>query len=221
MKKKIDGFVIHRNPKIEYNCIFGKLQLDSPYLWSKGNGYKPLVSEMKISHQGRSEMVNRALSDFGIEESFVQASLRFTEHYHYTIGSSAVARTTQETAHQAFDYLEEKLTHANTAREDNKDEPLQKMLVELDGCEIRTVVCQPIENSNKITPIYGNPVKSKKLNWRDVRLGFVRPLESISKTFVGKMDVYPEVIGDLYNAALLIGMTDETKIIGVSDGVLD
>ena len=210
--------MIHHNPKIEYNCIFGKLQLDSPYLWSKGIGYKPLVSEMKITHQGRSEMVNRALSDFGIEESFVQASLRFTEHYQYEIGLSAVARTTHETAHQALDYVEEKLTHANSEGEDNTDESIHKMLVELDGCEIRTVVCQPIENSKETTPVYGNPVKRKELNWRDVRLGFVRPLESNSKTFVAKMEAYPEVIGDLHNAALLIGMTDETEIIGVSDG---
>ncbi len=61
---------------------------------------------MRITHQGRSEMVNRALSDFGIEESFQQGAIRFREHYHYDIGSSAVARTTKETAQEALEYLE-------------------------------------------------------------------------------------------------------------------
>jgi len=100
---------IHRNPTIEFNCIFGKLKLKSPYLWSKGSCCKLLVDEMRIFHQGRSEVVNRALSDFGIEESFEKAAMRFREHYHYDIGSSAVARTTKQTAHQALEYLEDKL----------------------------------------------------------------------------------------------------------------
>jgi hypothetical protein len=51
---------------------------------------------MRITHQGRSEVVNRALSDFGIEESFEKAAMRFREHYHYDIGSSAVARATKQ-----------------------------------------------------------------------------------------------------------------------------
>jgi hypothetical protein len=60
--------------------------------------------------------------------------------------------------------------------------------------------------------------KGKVINWRDVRLGFVRPLDSDSKIFVGKMDSYPEIVGDLHNAAKWIGMTSETKTIGVADG---
>jgi len=49
-------------------------------------------------------------------------------------------------------------------------------------------------------------------------LGFVRPLESNEKTFVGKMDSYEEIVGDLYNAGKLIGMTGSTEIVGVADG---
>jgi hypothetical protein len=66
---------------IEYNCIFGKLTLKSPYLWNQGSSCKVLVDEMRITHQGRSEVVNRALSDFGIEESFEKGAMRFREHY--------------------------------------------------------------------------------------------------------------------------------------------
>ena len=53
---------------------------------------------MKICHCGRSEAINRALSDFGIEESFAIAAARFKEHYHYKIGQSAAARSTRNTA---------------------------------------------------------------------------------------------------------------------------
>jgi len=63
---------IHRNPTIEFNTIFGKIEIRSPYLWGYGEGWKTLVDEMNITHQGRSETVKRALSHFGIEFSLKQ-----------------------------------------------------------------------------------------------------------------------------------------------------
>jgi len=65
---------------------------------------------MKICHCGHSEAVNRALIDFGIEESFASAAARFKEHYHYEIGQNAVARSTKNTASQAMEYIESKLS---------------------------------------------------------------------------------------------------------------
>lgn len=202
---------------INFNTIFGKLELNSPYLWLQGVCSKPLIDEMKITHQGRSEAVNRALSDFGIEDSFARAAARFIEHYHYDIGSSAAARSTKKTAQQAMAYVENKLSNPKPEQEQEK-RSIDKMLVELDGCEIRTARLESIENSTETTPVYNNPKKNKQIKWRDVRLGFARSLDSPSKIFVGKMDSYPEVISQLYNAAVLTGMTPETEIIGVADG---
>lgn len=173
---------------------------------------------MRITHQGRSEAVNRALSDFGIEESFEKAAMRFREHYHYNIGSSAVLRATKQAAHQALEYLEDKLNPVDSAGQRDENKSVEKMLVELDGCEIRTVISNVVEDSIQRTPVYNNPIKRKEMKWRDVRLGFVRPLDSTSKVFVGKMDSYPKVVGQLHDAALLSGMTPETQVIGVADG---
>ena len=94
------------------------------------------------------------------------------------------------------------------------------MLVELDGCEIRTVQQNVIEGSKERTPVYDNPKKEKIISWRDVRLGFVRPIDPDTgqKIFVGKMDSYPVVINQLHNAAVLIGMTQTTHVVGVADG---
>jgi len=186
-------------------------------LWRNALSSKPVSDEMKITHQGRSEAVSRALSDFGIEDSFSLAALRFKEHYHFDIGVSAVARSTKQTALQAMEYVENKLSAGSS--DQDKDAPLiDKMLVELDGCEIRTVVQEPVENSSETTPVYGNRKKKKRINWRDVRLGFVRPLDCPTKIFVGKMDSYPEVVGQLRQAAQLAGMTSTTDIVGVADG---
>lgn len=193
------------------------MELRSPYLWIQGISSKPLIDAMKITHRGRSETVNRALSDFGIEESFAVASKRFKERYHYDIGSSAAARSTKKTALQAMEYVESKLSNFDPEQVQEKLS-IEAMLVELDGCEIRTAELAPVENSSETTPVYGNPKKKKHINWRDVRLGFARPLDCPSKIFVGKMDSYQEVVGQMHSAAVLTGMTPETKIIGVADG---
>ena len=62
------------------------------------------------------------------------------------------------------------------------------------------------------------PKWEKIINWRDVRLGFVRPLDSESKIFSGRLDSYPKVVNQMHSAAVLIGMTPETEVIGVADG---
>jgi hypothetical protein len=202
---------------IDFNTVFGQLEINSPYLWKEGICSKPLIDQMKITHNGRSQAVNRALSDFGIEDSFARAATRFKEHYHYDIGPSAVARSTKETAEQSMEYLEKRLSNIDS--EDwQKKIPVEKMLVELDGCEIRTAQLKVKEDSKERTLVYDNPKKEKIINWRDVRLGFARPIDSSEKIFVGKMDSYPVVISQLHNAAELIGMTRTTDVVGVADG---
>lgn len=193
------------------------MEIRSAYLWSGNLHSKPLVDEMKITHHGRSQAVDRALSDFGIEESFAIAALRFKEHYHYDIGVSAVARATKKTAQQAMEYVENKLSNSILEQE-QKQLSVDTILVELDGCEIRTAQIVPIENSTETTPVYGNAKKNKQINWRDVRIGFARPIESTSKTFVGKMDSYPVVVGQLHKAAVLAGMNSATDVVGIADG---
>lgn len=217
-ENKVEGLTIHRNPEIVYNTIFGKLLILSPYLWLSGVSSKPL-SDMNINHNGRSEIVNRALADFGIEESFVRAAARFCEHYHFEIGSSAVARTTKDIALQAEEYVKAKLANAVEISQSEK-KSAETILAELDGCEIRTIEHKPIDDVTQLTPVYNNPVKEKIISWRDVRLGFVRnmDMDSEAKIFVGMMDSNPKVVSQMHSAAILAGMSSETKVIGVADG---
>ncbi len=88
------GWVIHRRPKIKYTVIFGQLKIESPYLWNKKlkKGIRPVAEKLGITHGTHSLGLTRALVDFGAEESFNQASLRFQEHYGFKIESSKVRR---------------------------------------------------------------------------------------------------------------------------------
>lgn len=219
-KKKTQGLAIKTNDPIEFNVIFGKIEIKSPYLWNKGEGYKPLIDEMSITHNGRSETVNRALSDFGSEESFGRAANRFREHYKYDIGSSAVYRVTKKIAQDSQEYVENKFAEANAKYGQPCDHLVEvdKMLIELDGCELRTAIIREKENTTETSPILNLPKKEKVINWKDVRIGFARPLDSVTKIYIGKKDLYPEVVGQLFGAAVLAGLTPETEVIGVGDG---
>jgi hypothetical protein len=217
----LEGLTIERNRTICFNVIFGQIEIHSPYLWIKGSGSEPLIDNMGITHQGRSEAVCRAMSDFGIEESFGQAAKRFKEHYKYEISPGTVSRETKQTAEEYLEYISRRLSDAKEeyATNDKAGKVSDIMLIELDGCEIRTAVSEIKEDCEETSAVYGNPKKKKVINWRDVRMGLARPLDSVSKIYVGKKDSYPEVVNDLYNASVLCGMSPETtKVIGVADG---
>ena len=245
-KKQDEGLVIQKSPVICFNTIFGPITLRSPYLWKKYDGSTPLREFMNITHHGRSEAVNRALSDFGSEESFRQAAKRFHEHYKYILHDSTVSRVTKQIADDALNYVEHRFSHAEdqSREEGTACSPVKQMLVELDGCEIRTAVLVPVTetqdapseadtpqktqdaSSEADTPKKtqdapseaDTPKKQKLINWRDVRIGLARPLESKSSLYVGQKESYPDVVSDLVQAAVLQGMSSTTDVIGVADG---
>ena len=201
---------------IVYNVIFGSMELSSPYLWTNGESSKPMIHDLGITHHGRTETVNRALTDFGIEDSFAQASKRFREHYGFRLSESTVDRVTKDSGLQAEVYLEQKLlmvkdSQGQAAQSDGPSEPV---VVEVDGCEIRTGILVPVENGPEDKELE----KKKAIKWRDVRVGLARPLHSESKLYVAQMEKYPEVISQLACVASMMGMGEETDVIGVADG---
>lgn len=159
----------------------------------------------------------RALADFGSEAAFGQAAKRFAEHYKFTPHSSTVSRVTKQVADDALTYVEQRLSQAGESTF-TAPEAVEQMVVELDGCDIRTAVLTPGKNASETTPVYQNPKKQKVINWREVRIGFARPLEAESKTYVGKKAPYVDVVSDLCQAAVLEGMTSHTQVIGIGDG---
>ena len=76
---KKPGWKIQRRPQIKYTTIFGQLKIESPYLCHKKlkKGMRPVAEFLGITHGKHSVALTRSLADFGAEESFHQASLRF------------------------------------------------------------------------------------------------------------------------------------------------
>lgn len=216
------GMTVQKRPQIALATVFGPVAVPSPYLRDKrrkGACVRPVASRWKLHHRGRTRAVERALTDFGAEESFGQASRRFEEHYGFAVERTMVLRVVEAHARRAEKYVKNRLDAARHSY----DEPLalragvERMLIELDGCEIRTGVLAPAATVERCAVRAVNK-RVRQEAWRDVRVGFARVPEQISRTYVARMDSYPVVVEQLFAAACERGLSTRTATTCVADG---
>ncbi len=94
----------------------------------------------------------------------------------------------------------------------------EQVVVELDGCHIRTGTLMPIEKSD-VTKKRRLPKRKREPDWREVRVGLARPLEQKEqRTYVARMSKYPDVVHQLVSAAVDQGMSARTQVYAVADG---
>lgn len=219
---KATGLIVHRRKRVKYLSLFGAVEIESPYLWDKktGRGARPVKDQLGIEHGDRSLAVQRALTDFGAEESFGQAAKRFEEHYGWAIDRSTVRREVEKTAQKAEQYVEMRLLSARL----DYSQPLEtrpgneQLVVELDGCHIRTGRKVTIEGA-EVTKKRRLPRSQRPPDWREVRVGLARPLQhKDERTYVARMSKYPEVVQQLVSAAVDQGMSERSQVYAVADG---
>jgi hypothetical protein len=68
---------------------------------------RPLPQRLGVTPRGRSRRLERVLTDFGCEHSFIRATESVLEHYGFEIGASAVRTATLEQAQRARAKLQE------------------------------------------------------------------------------------------------------------------
>jgi hypothetical protein len=224
LEAKATGLIVQRRKQVKYVGLFGELEVESPDLWDKKShrGARPVKDQLGIEHGGRSVAVLRALADFGAEESFGQAAKRFEEHYGWAIDRATVRREVEHTALKAEQYVEMRLLSAGL----DYSQPLEarpgneQVLVELDGCHIRTgkkIIIKEAEFTKKRRL----PCSQRPSDWREVRVGLARSLEQKEqRTYVARMSKYPEVIQQLVREAVDRGMSERSKVIAVADGAI-
>ncbi|MEO1573293.1 MAG: hypothetical protein AAFU51_18770 [Bacteroidota bacterium] len=207
------GYTVNQASEISVGCLYGELRVSSPHLRrAVGDTARPVRDELGLTHRSKTPALERALTDFGIEDSFGVASERFEEHYGWTIHRTSLLRVVHNTAKDALTFVEEKL-----AKEPDAVEPAACLLVEMDGCELRTGTMgspDPVQR----TPVRGLPRRKRPLEYRDVRLAFCRALHEDDKSFVGGMSPFAEVVDQLHAAARHRGLTERTVVATVVDG---
>lgn len=215
------GLVVQRRPEIEVVTVFGAVSVPSPYLWNpeRHEGARPVRSDLGLEHRHRSPALERALVDFGAEESFGHAAQRVQEHYGFSLGRTTILRVVEGHARRAEFFIQARLDEAKRRFEEPpaKRPGVDRMLTELDGCEIRTGTLERTPGEER-SPVRRLPKRRRNEAWRDVRVGLARPLGEVDSTYVARMDTYPHVVGQLFGAACDRGLSSRTKVVAVGDG---
>lgn len=214
------GLKVHKRLVIAVMTLFGVLTVVSSYLRDPKTkrSSRPLTA-LGLRHGARTPSVERALTDFGAEESFGQATKRFKEHYGFEVGRTTVLRVVEGHAAKAQKFVHERLVSARK----QFDEPLatrpgvDRMIVELDGCEIRTGTLRTAGTDEK-SPVRELPKRVRETAWVDVRVGLARPVDELEPTYVARHDKYEGVVDELFGAACERGLSSRTKVFAPSDG---
>ena len=166
-----------------------------------GAQVRPFCEAAQISHRAYSLPLQRALTDFGAEESFGRATEKMREHYGIELGASAARKQT--------------LIHAKAigaVQHSPPKQPVKTLISAMDGSMIPMVKTGGDEQLDRR--------KAKELYWREVRLCCARPKEAVE-------GVYGATLGSIQVAALLwhetaraAGLGPQTHVHGVGDGAL-
>ena len=214
------GLVTQRVPTVRFYCVFGRIEVDSPYMWCAVDqfGWRPLREQFGVMHNGRSERVERALTDFGSDRSFEQAARGFEEHYGWSVGRTTVRNVTQRQARQAEEFVDRVLDEAARAfLEPIADRPgRDHVVVQLDGCTARTGELMTARRAGRVDLPPNQIVRREE--WREVRTGLARGLDQVEPTYVCRIDTYDGLTEQLFGAACAHGLTEKTTVIAPSDG---
>ena len=105
---------------LSFWCVFGEARVEER-LWrepaqsrfgrrkalSLSKGYlRPFPERVQVSARGKSQRLQRVLSDFGAEHSFAAGCARLQEHYGFSLNASAVRTVTLAQAARAAQTLE-------------------------------------------------------------------------------------------------------------------
>ena len=214
------GLVVQSRPKVWFKTLFGALEIESPYLRhpDSGESARPMKDILGVEGNYYSETAKRALVDFGAEKSFARAALSFNEHYGWQVGRTTLRHLTLEAAQDAETYLDLRLEEATQTygRPSPARPGVDTMLMELDGCEIRTGVYMTAAEAGVSDKPPGQGVRVE--NWRDVRTGLARPLAARERLYVCRLDSYSEVLDQLFGVACAQGLQPWSQVVVPGDG---
>jgi hypothetical protein len=185
--------------KLIWYTTFGRVGIEEEVLRlsRRGARVRPFCAKAQVRPRGYSRALERALSDFGAEESFERASVRLKEHYRIDIGTSAIRRITYQHARN--------IGEVEPAR---PFQPAKTLITQIDGSMIPLVKSGPT----------GDRRKGKSLLWAEARLCCARAQEQVQR-------VYGATLGTLQNVSLLWaqtarygGLNEQSFVHGIGDG---
>ena len=216
------GFFMDELREVEITTVFGSVAVSSPRMRT-GRGRRltcrPVADQLGLTAKARTPAVERALVDFGAEESFGKAAKRFEEHYGFEYGRTSVLRIVHEHAAQAEKFVAAKLAKAEV----EYDKPLVErpgvplLFGGVDGHMLRTGKLEAT-NDGRQSAVRKLPKRKRETSWRETRVATVHPAGEVDATYVAGMESYPVICKKLFGAACHRGLSDASLFVCTADG---
>ena len=165
----------------------------------RGAQVRPFCEQAKISTREYSLPLQRALTDFGADHSFVEATKKVREHYGVELAASSVRART--------------LAHAKAigaVEHEAPERPVQNLVTEMDGSML------PIVETKSGAGLDGR--KGKRQFWREARLCCARPLDAVDCLYGATFGTV-NIAGLLWHqVAQAAGLGPQTHVHGLGDG---
>jgi hypothetical protein len=167
-------------------------------LGRRGPRLRPFCQSAGLKPRDSSRALQRALADFGAEESFARAAARVQEHYGIEVGASTVRACTLKHGRSILKVAEKMQLPAASA-----------IVTQIDGSLIPVVESASDAEDRR---------KKKKLFWREVRLCSARPVGKAQSLYGATLGSVEVSAGLWRETAQRAGLTDRTHVHGVGDG---
>jgi len=171
-----------------------------------GKQVRPFCLAARVYCRGYSRRLQRAMTDFGADESFDGASKKIKEHYGIEVPISATRKVTQ--------------AHGETMLREEPDSELGKqgarlVIAGMDGSMIPIV---SIKTDEKGREIKGDKRKRRELSWKEARLCVARDPRSVSGHYRATMGGVEQAGLQLVGCVAEAGGGKSTKLHCVADG---
>lgn len=162
-----------------------------------GRELRPFCFKARIEHRGYSRALQRALTDFGAEESFERAAARVQEHYRLEVPASAIRKVTY---HHAA-----RIQRVEPAR---PAQAVQTLITQMDGSMIPLAKPGTGQDARRGRTVY----------WSEVRLCCARADGQATRLYGATLGTLESARSCWYQTAQCAGLVDKTFVHGIGDG---
>jgi len=186
---------LHRWQSFWWLSTFGRIETQVPYLRcpQDHSSDQPFQERTGLECRGKSLVLQRVLTDFGAEKSFVQASKQLLEHYEVKLDRSSTRQVVERQAQRAEEFVSRE--HQQAIREYEKQSRREVgepwLVVESDGSMVRTGELEP-DPQGGVSPKRHLPKRRRRTQWREVRLSVVQVPEEEERQYGAVLGSPPE-----------------------------
>jgi hypothetical protein len=191
--------------KLHWQTRFGKIQVQEQTYrrGRKGPTLRPFCEAAGVGCRSYSLGLERALSDFGADQSFAKAVAKVKEHYGIEVPASGVRQVTYKHAQGSKQQAE--LETGLPAK------GAWQVIAETDGCLIPVVKIDPKKPAK-------DRRKQRQLQWREARLSLARGADRLSKHYRATLAEVEQAGAQLVDCVVKAGGGRQTRIHCVGDG---